>query len=686
MTNSIDDDIASSNHSLDHLLDELAERFGTKTAHPEQLYPPADSIRFVSEAGRLIIPSEPIWAAHRRLVLNPDCLIGYSHSRFPQFDNIIHQNLLYRPITDVDHRDYPQYHILRENIAIVRNVVMVEFFQSPLQGSALDQRLLHLTQIAHLIVEGLNNDRPLFNPLKPRIHKSLANVPGSGARHIYEQILKRQDSTYWLSAIINLLFGPRPWRLPAVEASPFSSDNLQKPCVADEHPVYPEDLAFMCDMMDRHTIDPMEMSTVCVEGVNHIADDLSQSSAMHNSIDSLREPTRRESVEIAKDILRKLKVKLGSALIVNGLTSVTSSNFAILDAIKGVVGVYEFHLHLLLQLDPKALLNPTIAAANDAIGKLGYLAKTEALRVARKTGNHRQVKLVSEQIKKMPERWHRPKEQTLGQLFEQVENGLGAVMTRISQLSDPKAAVTNFMGRQNFQAIGAVDPEFERRNNPQQAMSNNDYFQQINAQRQQQQQVQQAKQAQASQQQAKPLERDVVNKSASNAPKTQNMKKLVNPNDIASMRNQMKTDKNAAPVLVGSQARQAQLNQDRAMQEQAQRQQRMKAIQNANRAKQQEEESRSQQENKNEKQNNEAAKYQEAAHKSTSMQKLAGEKIKANVKESSTSTKDTSSKVKDSTKLKTPPPQPQAVEAPKDTKMIEAPLNAPKKKDPTLLR
>lgn len=690
MADAIDDGLVHSSHNIDHLLDELQTRFShtTTVEHPHQ-----DAIRHINEVGRYIIPSDHIWAAHRRLVLNPDAMIGFSPNRYPLFDYVIANFVALRALVEPESQHFHHFYTVRENIAIVRNVLMLELFAKPNATISLDQQIIHLRQICMLIVEGLNNDRLFSNPLKPRIRISIANVPGAGARHIYEQIIKRQDSTHWLSSIINMLYGTRPWGLPAVEQSPFSIENLRKPAPADEHSVNQEDLANVCDMMNRNSITPVEMANSYVEGVSHIADDLVQSGGVHNSIDSLREPTRRESVEIAKEILRKLKVKLGSALIVNGLTSVTSSNFAILDALKGVVGVYEFHLHQLLKFDPKALLNPTIALANDAIGKLGYVAKTEALRVAKKTGNHKQVKAITEQIKKMPPHWQQPKEQTFGQLFEQMENGLGAVMTRLSQLSDPKAAVNNFVGRQNFRAVGAVDSELQKTNKPQQAMANNDYYQDVNAQRQQQQQAQQqARQAQAGQakQQSKTLDRDVVNKSATNAPKKPKIDRLVNPNDIASMRNQMKTDKNAAPVLVGNQARQAQLNQEKARLEQVARQQRMKVIQNANQAKQNEEEVQHRQQHKNDKHHNDASKYQEAAHKQTSATKLAGDKMKPVIKETAT-VKDTLPKQKDtppaekpkeSAKLK----EQQNLATPVEAKMIEAPLQAAKKKDPSLLR
>lgn len=571
---------------LDEIAEEIERRrlyFSQKNA-PTQQHHVAHTVKFRQGVGKFIIPKENTWAAHRILIVDPKLKLGYSAEHYPYFDSVINDYVSFSPLTNAGDVRYSAYDVLRENLAIVRNYIMGEFFPDGSIDKDDEAKLRHLVQVGEFIGKGLNNDRLFFNPIKPRVSKEKANMPGTGAQYIYEQILKRQTYHNWLMPImlpIQKIKGqtPKHWNLPDLIDSPFSDENLMQPPPKTAASMTSDEIAVACSQIDRDSTMSFDAAHTYADGINHIADDLTHASTMYNGVDTLQEPTRRESVEIAKEILRKLKVKLGAALIENGLTPKAASNFSILESIKGVVQVYEFHLNKLLQLAPDAMNNPTITHANDAIGKMGYVAKVEALRVAEKGNDTALAKSLYNQIMQMPTHWQHPTETHFGQLFEQIEDGLNSVIARLEQLEEPDASVENWMGRQNYQAIGTIDPQFEGKDKKNQnAMADDDYYRRYNANRQAQQAIR-YKSAQKAQEQG-----GTVNSTVSNAPKKSSMDTLIASKDVAAMRDQMHTDSGAMPVKSSEQARRQAIIKDQAKREAQRQQQRMRTVEMINRA------------------------------------------------------------------------------------------------------
>ncbi|MCI5049438.1 MAG: hypothetical protein MRY32_03820 [Rickettsiales bacterium] len=582
--------VGAGTQEYDELLEELSARFDKKPS-PLPHHEAARSVRHVSGVGKFIIPKENTWAAHRMLVLDPKLKLGYSANNHPYFDHIVSEKAKYKPLTNQGDARYPAYDSMRENLAIVRNFIMSDYFPDGSVDANDEAKLRHMAQIAHFVGDAIANDGMFPNPFKPRISKRKANMPGTGAQYIYKQLLKRQNYNSWLSPItfpLAILTGRTHniWDLPPLDESPFSDYALQQPPPKMQRTYNEDEIPEVCDTMAKNDRMPQDMSAQYAEGINHLSEDLTHAGHMHGNVDHLQEPTKRESVEIAKEILRKLKVKLGNALIANGLTPFPADNMSILDAVKGVVQVYEYHLHKLTAFDPNIMENPAIIQTNNAIGKLGYIGKVEALRMAQRGKDPQAAQAIHDQLMQMPDEWHNPKEERIGELLEQLENGLNLVLTRLQHLGEPDASVQNWMGRQNHKAIGTIDPAFEKRdnNNPQQSMQDDDYFRQVNAQRQQAMRA-------AARKQKQQLERDVTNKAASNAPKPKecenkstDMSSLLKGSDVESMRGQMQTDPNAQIVKAQNESRrQAVVARERSRREQQQKSNQIKIKENLNR-------------------------------------------------------------------------------------------------------
>lgn len=489
------DDDFFNGQELDEFLEELKRRgmldippkkTRPKTArHPEGL----PTVHVQPGVGKFMFPAENSWSAHRQLIEDPQLGLKYWPSHQPYFDNMVHQRVDLDPLWNDHNSAFAAYDVLRENLAIVRNYIMCEFFPD---GSAEDdktdlQKVNHLAQIGQLLADGLNNDRLIPNPLEPVIRADQANLPATGAQYIYSQIVKRQNYQSWLDPILHpvaWLTGKTAvsWDLPPVEDSPFSDAALRLPPPAPhDDTLTDDDVGLIADAMDKAGIMAPQNALNFSEELNEAATDITAARAQYANVAHLQEPTKRESVEIAKDILNKLKLKLGEALIENGLTAFARENFSVMDALKGAVRVYEFHLHKLMQTDPTIMNNPAIVAANKAIGTLGYIAKQDVLKSAEKSGNKDLADSVRKEISRMPQSWKSSPDKTLGQLLGKLEAGFNTVLLRLTQTAHKNSGPQYWMGFSNETSMSRPDPSQGHDDGSQKAMADNAYYQQLNA-------------------------------------------------------------------------------------------------------------------------------------------------------------------------------------------------------------
>lgn len=459
----------------------------------------ARAVKHKRGVGSFVIPKYNIWAAHRELVLDPHLKLRYSSLNYPHFDDIIHQNASYRPVWDKEDGRFAAYDVLRENLAVLRNYLMSEFFPDGSVDAEDELKVKHMEQIAQVLVTGMNNDALLSNPLKNSISVERANLPGTGAQYLYQKIMEKQHRPSWISPLLTPIYWitgmqRNDWGLPPLNASPFSDAALRMPPPVEEAPLAEEDIQLL-EAAARSDRDPRATAQAQAENINHIADDIALSGLPYNSIDTLREPTRGEAVELARKILRNLKITMGQNLLENGLLPPGSDNNSdFLDALSGAVKFFESSLKTLMGLDPKIMNNPSIIAANTAIGMLAYAAKRDVLRLAEKSGNKQLKRTVSKQIDEMPASWKDIRGKTVGQALEAVESGMDTVLTRLNQVADRDTSTQYWLGFSNANALGAQDPAMKQAadSKPKKAMEDTEYNRQYNAQRAQNQQQQQA--------------------------------------------------------------------------------------------------------------------------------------------------------------------------------------------------
>lgn len=518
-----------------------------------------ESLGFAPNVGAYMPEPTLSWAAHRELILDPPLALSFHTEFMPGFD-------AYLPSAT-------RSPSLQINLAVLRNFLLSQY-ASRLPPANVAVRMREIAQFL--------NER-LFAPppwlvFGLRINAHEANQPGTGAQHLYQTLLRRQQEPVWLTP--SLWFGtsrPALWQLPPLEATPFSNDALKRPplkpdtrlsVVAFAEPL-PE-MATRASRSEPEAATQQEEELSPTQELNAIANDIASAGALSMSVEQMSEPAKRESVEIAKDILNKLRIKLGTALVSEGLSLFDKEKLSILGALRQAVQSFEMHLHKLAGMDPAIYDNPAVKRANRAVGKLSFVAKQETLRAAVNLGDAKMVSLIEAELQQLPLSWSPEKDETFAQLFIDVENGLDALLNRLIQMNEQDASTSYWLGFSSARSISGSDPSLGGKDKEQKAMADDDFYRQMNAQR-----ALRARQAAVRYMQSMKRQQDHAEDHAPPQPEPAkgSMSQLLSSDQIASMRSAMKTSANAGQVETGTKAT---LQQTLNQKEQSQRAQRQR--------------------------------------------------------------------------------------------------------------
>lgn len=463
-------DLNSPSRTLDEEEAKLAAAYAQATAEVARLQERASTFNNepsgneaysqhdVEGIGRYVIPRRTGWKNLLDIIHDPKPNIDFSANIYPAFDGIIGQHFQSPYLLDPLDGKYESYENLRDNLAAVRNFLMQSYYATNKSGMSPAQAKAALAEIAGFVGDGLYNNFlyagiiPNHDWRKPFIDLTEASEPGGhGAQYIYERILAHQRSSSWLrpfDAVLQLL-GGKPhmdWKLPEAEATHFT-DWLEKDIAPTEVSANPKldevNTAIMAASAKQTELQARLDAVRADKALSNTAHDLDDignhliyAATNMEGVAHLDEPVRRNAVDIAKDILRKLKLNLGSVNVVDGLKMKPSDDMATLGAIKAVSTVYERLLAWARGTNDTSIFqNPSVIAATQAIGQLGYMAKREALRMAELSGNAKLAGSIGEQLRRLPESF-KPKEgTTLGGLTDTIQSGIDTIMTRTQQVS-----------------------------------------------------------------------------------------------------------------------------------------------------------------------------------------------------------------------------------------------------------
>lgn len=395
--------------------------------------------------GRWLIPRQGSLKAHYALIKEKERDIDFSPANYPGFDAILTEKYTGAGFFDPMHDRFPKYGPLRDNLATVRNYMLQLYFPD---NSPDDQlRIRHLEQIANYLAEGLNNDRvflglvPIHNPFKPFIDVTLASAPdGEGARYLYQKILEMQRQSNWtrpFSALTDAFGGTAygKWDLPALQDSAFARDaDQEQDTTQRDIGTRIAGLASAYDTLEykRMQLSERQRQSEYASDIDAISNQLLFSFyQMRDAVEDLSAPVRREAIDIAHEILRKLSLKLGTTSVTNGLSFQPTDDNAALGSSSGVGRMLVRMAGMMRALGQDMMAHPAVAGAHQAMGQLAYLAKLEALHMANAAGDAKMANSIRGQLSQLRAFGQGLEGKSFGDLLDKMKDGLSAMQQRL---------------------------------------------------------------------------------------------------------------------------------------------------------------------------------------------------------------------------------------------------------------
>ncbi len=387
----------------------------------------------------------PGWAPLHAAVTDPAMALSFSPERYPQFDGLIARQLM-QPL--------PQS--LQGSLAALRNFLFQHFYHEPAEGMTHEQARHTLEDIAYHLAEGLQRAAQpvqVSDPTQPQVDWARASTDGApGPAYLYATLAATSRQHDWLRPFgsISSLFGGREladWQLLPLAATPFASFDAEamRSLALGEEPTAEEIDAVeerLVSLETQAVAHQQALGDVAViHDLNLLGDQLLHTAEGMQDISQISEPVRQEAVDIAREILRKLKIGFGSLNVLAGLGIGGDEDVAEMGGVKGVVKVYERLLAWGRGIDASIMQYPTILAATHAIGQLGYALKLEALRLAKLTQNTDHVRQLEQQMGSVPSHYQDFEEESLAALLYRIEQGIDAVLNRVQEINGPGAMV-----------------------------------------------------------------------------------------------------------------------------------------------------------------------------------------------------------------------------------------------------
>lgn len=403
---------------------------------------PVERVR--GSVGRWLIPRRNTLEEHLALVKDKERDIDFSPANYPAFDAKFTEKYAGTGFFEPLHDNFPKYTGLRNNLATVRNYMLQLYFPD---NSPDDQlRIQHLGQIAEYLAEGLSNDRaffgllPVHNPFKPFIDVNMASAPdGEGARYLYQKILEMQRHSNWtrpFSALTSMFGGAAygQWDLPSLQDSAFAHD------AADDEP-NPRNigaeiatLATTYDVLEnkRESLVTRQHQSSAASDLDTIGNQLLFSYyQMRDAVEDLSAPIRREAIDIAHEILRRLSVKLGATSVSNGISFKPTDDNAALGSSSGVGRILVRMAGMMRALGDDMMSNPIIAGAHEAMGQLAYLAKLEALHMANAAGDTKLASSIRGQLSQLRAFGQGLEGKSFGDLLDKMKDGVALMEQKL---------------------------------------------------------------------------------------------------------------------------------------------------------------------------------------------------------------------------------------------------------------
>lgn len=373
---------------------QFAERLRLKTEARELLYN-----KEYRDIGRFIITRNNNYLSNKWAVELPQHHLGFDVDGYPLFDKEIADTLHINAVRNRRHMDYQDFYYLRQNIAIVRNVVYRQMFPdgeyNPDNPSDRQKKLIIADMGAHL-GKMLRRKGGLLSG--PSISLEEANREDVGAAAIYKELqaLQAQHLGFPFRFLNGVFGGPKfHWHLKPIEQTALSRKSMQQ-----YWDVIEANAAYRANAGVHDTLEPSEAIEKKANLLSNIAHEVLDV-AQNRRPEDMPAPEQMMSVELAETILEKFKIHLKAASQVVG-PDLDVEIFRYSQYLAELSTLYANNLVLMTQRDPALKENADFMRqareASVTIGKVSHILNIKAQRFYAEEGNYAKLKSISDKI------------------------------------------------------------------------------------------------------------------------------------------------------------------------------------------------------------------------------------------------------------------------------------------------
>ena len=272
------------------------------------------------------------------------------------------------------------------------------------------------------------------------------------------------------------------------------------------------------------------------------------------SVSEMDEKDRDRSVELAREILEKLRIQIGSDMISHGLNDLPYDTNELISDINELTDLFDYYISTARAMDETFMHDPHILAAVGAADALTYQMLKAAMQEAVDRDWQEEALQIKAHMQALSNAAKKPKENNFGKLINKMELGIQKAQARLEAMGAKETFGQSGRGLADAMSIGAHNSTQKQDKLTQASHFNDEYTKHLMARKQarmaivRQLQAQRAAQRnQKNQQMAMPRGREAQ----AEAPHANPIEQLLSPQQIEQMRSAMATTLGVAPVGVG---------------------------------------------------------------------------------------------------------------------------------------
>lgn len=397
--------------------------------------------KFVNGLGKYMVPQEDTLENHYRLIFHRENELDFWPEQSPAFDGLVAQTYLDPAFSRSNHPRYFDMEPLRDNVAIVRNHLMHVVLNGvdvsdPKQLEAAQRKL---EQMGREIGVALQRDTIFKRPGSASLSVAEASEPGVGAAKLYELLVQKQESNkvlHWLKKLFK--FDYSDWNLPPIEQTPFSKANVEAFCLGEfaaqgslrnKDPDSAESLETPTEeplQQQAPAVDPMYLAAqqFKISQLKEFGARIAGSAYSLERVYRLPEPTKKEAVDLARDILEKMRMNQANPTGNQWIDRPAEEVMNEMSALSSIASIYADSYQSAIAVDSTLIDNSVLLQCNEALGKLSYLLKQQAGMALAELGQTNEAAGIMSELEMLPSSWKPGANETVADLLMQMQLGL----------------------------------------------------------------------------------------------------------------------------------------------------------------------------------------------------------------------------------------------------------------------